>query len=71
MKAKLPRVIKFPDAVKLAVEKNSPSMAGKIVDALRVGWGMNYEQCLAFFQEHAEITPSEFENLMYLADEGY
>lgn len=65
--------MKVKDAVRKAIETNDAALAGRIVDRLRFGIGMQYKHCYEVFRRNAPMpdhfTMDDFEALMMGADE--
>ena len=63
--------IRLDEAIKKAVEADNADAAGHLVDMMRFNYGYNNEQAFEAFNKHTGITRAAFDNLMYMADEGY
>lgn len=65
--------MKLKDAIRLAIENDDEALAGRIVDKLRFGIGLQYKHCYEVFRRNAPMpdhyTMDDFEALMMGADE--
>jgi hypothetical protein len=62
------------DAIALAIRTDDSHLAGAVADRLRLRYGMNYRETVAFVLDVGRkdgATAERWEALMYRADMGY